>query len=211
MITNKINKKQYVGQTIGTLKKRWQRHCWACAIKSRMPICFAIKKYGKENFSMEPIEEGIASQKELDDAEIKYARSFNTFAPNGYNLRAGNGRGSVSEITRRKISKALKGQKRTEEQKRRLSEAHKGIPLPESAKRKLSKLYKGRRLPELAYTNSAKAQSKKYKLFSPDGEMFIVDNMKIHCLKYNLLTSGMSLVVNNKQNHHHGWTGTIIE
>ena len=59
VIKNDINDKVYVGQTIQTLKKRFNGHC--CYSKSdrsdRMYIKRAIHKYGKEHFSIELIEE----------------------------------------------------------------------------------------------------------------------------------------------------------
>ena len=50
-ITNKVNGKIYVGQTIKSLKERFQKHCWGTTYKDKyhlnMAIKKAIKKYGK--------------------------------------------------------------------------------------------------------------------------------------------------------------------
>jgi hypothetical protein len=48
--------------------------------------------------------------------------------PNGYNLRAGQGCGIMSDITKRKISIANTGKIVSEETKYKQSKAHKGIP-----------------------------------------------------------------------------------
>jgi group I intron endonuclease len=71
-ITNNINNKVYIGQTIETIKKRWSRHTWKCTIKrNAMAITNAIIKYGKENFIIEQID--IAkSIEELNEKEIYY-------------------------------------------------------------------------------------------------------------------------------------------
>ena len=51
LITNKINGKQYIGQTVKTVQKRWSRHL---ADSKNFDFYFykAIRKYGKENFKV---------------------------------------------------------------------------------------------------------------------------------------------------------------
>ena len=47
-ITNKINNKIYIGQTIKTIKIRWLRHCTdALNYRSNTKFAKAIRKYGK--------------------------------------------------------------------------------------------------------------------------------------------------------------------
>ena len=59
IITNDINDKVYIGQTIQTLKKRFNGHC--CYSKSdrssSMYIKRAIHKYGKDKFHISLLEE----------------------------------------------------------------------------------------------------------------------------------------------------------
>lgn len=88
LIKNDINSKVYIGQTIQTLKKRFNGHC--CYSKSdrsiNMYIKRAIHKYGKEHFSIHLLEE--CSIEELNSKEqywIQYYDSYN----NGYNLTIG--------------------------------------------------------------------------------------------------------------------------
>ena len=83
-ITNKINGKSYIGQTIQNVKERFYQHCATKCSKavSNMAIHRAIKKYGKSNFTVEVIEEIDSAN--LNDRErywIKYYNSYN----NGYN------------------------------------------------------------------------------------------------------------------------------
>ena len=52
-ITNKLNGKSYIGQTMQLVVKRWRAHI---SRKSTSAIHAAIKAYGKENFSFEVIE-----------------------------------------------------------------------------------------------------------------------------------------------------------
>ena len=83
-ITNTINGKSYIGQTIQNVKERFYQHCATKCSKavSNMAIHRAIKKYGKSNFTVEVIEEIDSAN--LNDRErywIKYYNSYN----NGYN------------------------------------------------------------------------------------------------------------------------------
>lgn len=108
-ITNKLNGKQYVGQTIATLNKRFSSHVCAANKGSTSIIHNAIRKYGKAAFEIELLEE-CPSFGDLDKAECKWTTRLNTIAPNGYNVEAGGcrNRGSMSEATRAKLREAHK-------------------------------------------------------------------------------------------------------
>lgn len=87
-ITNNLNGKSYIGQTIQNVKERFYQHC---AVKCNqavlnMAIHKAINKYGKSNFTVQVIEEVESIY--LNDRErywIKYYNSYN----NGYNSTKG--------------------------------------------------------------------------------------------------------------------------
>lgn len=87
-ITNNVNGKVYIGQTIQTIKERFYQHCATKCSNSvlNMAIHRAIKKYGKSNFTIEVIEE--VDKDSLNDREkfwIEYYNSYN----NGYNSTRG--------------------------------------------------------------------------------------------------------------------------
>lgn len=88
-ITNKINGKIYIGQSID-IYKRWEEHK-NCYLRKSNYLYLAFRKYGIENFSFE-IEEKC-SLKELDDREIYYISLYHTFIGdeqrNGYNMSIG--------------------------------------------------------------------------------------------------------------------------
>lgn len=87
VITNNINGKQYIGQTISTLNERWAGH--KCdSNRKETAMALALKKYGFDNFSIESIEENIPYE-ELDNKEIDYIKEYNTICPNGYNISHG--------------------------------------------------------------------------------------------------------------------------
>ena len=83
-ITNLVNKKIYIGQTTGTLEKRFQRHKQD-AISGRLDTHFAraIRKYGEENFSAEIIDTA-QTQEELTKKEYYWIGYYNARI-NGYN------------------------------------------------------------------------------------------------------------------------------
>lgn len=88
LITNDVNSKVYVGQTIQTLKKRFNGHC--CYSKSdrssNMYIKRAIHKYGRDKFHITLIEECPI---DLLNEREKYWISFYNSYNKGYNLTKG--------------------------------------------------------------------------------------------------------------------------
>lgn len=163
-ITNVVNYKIYIGQTTKTYKKRWTEHLWSAENGSTQWIHSAIRKYGKENFTVEQIDHAH-NRNELDEKEQYWIEYYNSLAPNGYNLETGGVRNRcLSEIVRKRMSKTRTGENNhrfgkplSDETKRKISEAHKGMTSPmkgkhlsEETKRKLSEAHKGKKMPELA-------------------------------------------------------------
>jgi group I intron endonuclease len=103
LITNKINGKGYVGQSINHLNSsRWSSHIKG---KQNTAISRAIKKYGKENFYFDIIDITAENQDELNSLEIYYIQKLNTFGF-GYNMTTGGNYGQRSEETKRRQSVA---------------------------------------------------------------------------------------------------------
>lgn len=84
-ITNKINKKSYIGQSIH-IEQRWQEHLYQSTKCSL--IKYALFKYGQENFTFEVIEE--CPQELLNEREQYWIKYYNTYEE-GYNLTLGGG------------------------------------------------------------------------------------------------------------------------
>lgn len=89
-ITNKINNKIYIGQSID-IKERWKQHFYKAYNKKELgynsAIHQAFRKYGYENFSFEVIE--VCKKEELDAKEIYWIKTLNSLTPNGYNILPG--------------------------------------------------------------------------------------------------------------------------
>lgn len=152
LITNNINGKRYVGQTVQIPKRRW-----SCTIshihRSNRAISRAIKKYGKDQFSFEILEEVLEDF--LNEREIYWIKEMESFGPKGYNMNEGGaGFHTIPEIVRTKISNTHKklcenpeermrrtkhriGSKHTEKTKLIMSEKRKGIKFTEEHKEKL--------------------------------------------------------------------------
>lgn len=87
-ITNTINNKSYIGQTIKTAEERWKEHK-AHAFGSHpndqnKTLYKAIRKYGVENFTFEVLQDNIEIFEQLDKAEIYWIDYYNSFVK-GYN------------------------------------------------------------------------------------------------------------------------------
>lgn len=133
LITNKINGKQYVGQTTYPIEFRWKGHVRDIK-RSDSPICNAIKKYGPENFVIEEMYKAY-SLKKLNDMESFYITICGTLKPNGYNLKSGGNNSFHHQETKDKISAANKGKpaynkgkKWSDEVKKKIGIANKGKP-----------------------------------------------------------------------------------
>ncbi|OIS41789.1 GIY-YIG nuclease family protein [Staphylococcus warneri] len=88
-IRNTKNNKLYIGQTKLSLKDRFSRHTAKNETNKNTAISKAIKSLGKDNFEIFLIKDGYGSYKELNDAECRFIKEYNTLAPNGYNLCPG--------------------------------------------------------------------------------------------------------------------------
>jgi len=151
LVSNKLNGKQYVGQTINP----------HLPIGHGRIMKSAYKLHGKDNFDYEPLCTSIENRATLNAIERFWIAVLDTVVPNGYNIELGGSEGSTwTEERRRKHSLALtgrihrrplgsksgaKGKKWSEENKRKLSEVlkgrasvNKGIKHTEETKAKMS-------------------------------------------------------------------------
>ena len=128
-LTNKVNGKTYIGQTIRPIEKRFEEHQKKSS--KCVAIYGAIKKHGWDAFEKEWY---YCPDEDLNFDEELLVREMGTLAPNGYNLKEGGGNHSKhSEETKQKISEAKLGEKNhnfgipmREEQKQKISEALRG-------------------------------------------------------------------------------------
>lgn len=89
-ITNNINGKSYIGQSVN-IKKRFNAHKSAAFNPNGknydFPLYKAIRKYGIDSFKFEILEE--CKECELDEREIYYISKYKTHSKKGYNQNDG--------------------------------------------------------------------------------------------------------------------------
>jgi group I intron endonuclease len=109
-ITNTINGKVYIGQTLRPLEERFREYS---PERTNNYLSASFNKYGKENFTFEQIDEATTLT-ELNSLERKWIAHYDSTNRNkGYNLATGGNNAVVSEETRAKMSKAGKGRKQS--------------------------------------------------------------------------------------------------
>lgn len=223
IIRNNFNNKVYIGQTWGTINKRFLKHKSA---KTCVKMHNAIKAHGAENFNISLIT-FCHSQEIADYIESFYIKKYNSIE-NGYNLMSGGSAGKPSEEVRlklslshmgipcsegarKKISAANKGKIVSQETRDKLSQLHMGIKKSEESKLKHSESKKGKNNPNFGkfgkdhptFGSWAKGEdSHKAKINFKIAEAIRADykNMSTYALakKYNVSRTTISRVINNK-------------
>jgi len=89
-ITNLVNGKKYIGQTVVGIKTRWQKHMTSTRCNSNQAIHCAIRKHGVDNFTIEEIDTADTHEL-LDEAETAWIAHYDTFLGEGYNMTSGGG------------------------------------------------------------------------------------------------------------------------
>jgi group I intron endonuclease len=108
-IENLENGKKYIGQTTRDLVERFREHCGNSGTSVSPKLKNAIKKYGKDCFSVDEIWSSTeCTQIELDTIEIEFIKEIGTLHPNGYNLTLGGSGGRHSDETKKLLSKISK-------------------------------------------------------------------------------------------------------
>ena len=127
LITNLINGKQYVGQTIRGYKVRWKIHCYNAKHLNRYSqyIDKAVNKYGISNFKLSLIETVPIEQK--DEKEIYYINKYNTYK-RGYNQTIG---GDVNPMFDPKVKAKHRKSMKSKEVREKISKSVKSSYTPE--------------------------------------------------------------------------------
>jgi group I intron endonuclease len=141
LITNQVNGKVYVGQTVNTVARRWSEHKRGAKQGRNHRFPNAIRKHGADAFVVSTLHTA-SSKDELNALEIQEitARS-STDKTFGYNMVEGGNASDcatinlgrrLSDETKKKIGEANRGKVRTAETKASLSAARKGRTLSAS-------------------------------------------------------------------------------
>lgn len=109
-VTNCINQKSYIGLTINDAETRFKKHKSMIYSNGCSALYEAFKKYGVENFTIETICFS-SNKKELMSLEKHYISELNTVSPPLVRLYPFGENCKVTDETKKKISKSLKGRK----------------------------------------------------------------------------------------------------
>lgn len=108
-ITNNINGKVYIGQTIHSFQERYDGH-----IKNtrNAHLRRAISRYGEDAFVVDETLDAAETKEELDRKEQYYIALYKSNQKRyGYNLMSGGHNGQHAEESKRKIAEAQMGEK----------------------------------------------------------------------------------------------------
>lgn len=111
-IENTVNGFCYIGMTKGSIEKRLKKHISSIRSGGCSALSEAMVEYGTFNFVISEVERSTCKA-DLINLEAIYISEFNTLHPNGYNLTTAGKECKVSDITKKKISKAMKGREVT--------------------------------------------------------------------------------------------------
>ena len=85
LITNRVNNKQYIGQSVN-IYYRWKQYKYNYKTGNSL-LYKDMQQYGFENFEFKIIEKCHVSL--LNEKEKYYIKKYNTLIPNGYNQNKG--------------------------------------------------------------------------------------------------------------------------
>lgn len=199
-ITNKINGKIYIGQTVRSLTERISEHLR----KRQSLVSKAIFKYGIENFTIEQIDHAH-SINELNAKEQYWIDFYDCITPNGYNQCEGGGNTvgyHHSEEAKLKMSIGHKGKKCGAEN------SFYGKTHSEETKKRFSELRKGRKLSEEWKKRIAESQNKKV-ICVETGEIF--NSVTGAAEYYNLKPTHISRVCKGKRKRTGGFHWRYVE
>lgn len=192
--TNKINNKSYIGQTTQKFESYLRNHITNAIhnidIRKGQPKKFyrAIRKYGSDNFEWSIIYQAD-SISDLNKKEMYYIEKYDSFH-NGYNNSIG---GEGFHIGFKRSKESIDKQR-----KKMLGSNHPlfGIGHKKESIEKMKKAKQGVNNPN----------SKRYKITSPQGEIFIVEgSFNKFCLEHHLWHNAMTNVARKEKDNHKGW------
>lgn len=158
-ITNKVNNKVYIGITSKGISARWKEHIYNAEHGCPFKLHNAIRKYGRDNFSVELID-FCNSWNELTEKEKMYIEQYKSLQDEfGYNLTEG-GDGTFgrlhSEETKDKIRQKAIGREVSDDTRLKLSEAGKIRTEAKNNYWTSGEIGAKRRKPVLQYTKEGK-------------------------------------------------------
>ena len=206
-IANRVNGKQYVGQTRQVLNSRWTKHKYdAKTNKLSGALQHALRKYGFDNFCLSPLHSNIETLSELNRLEKYYIQELNTFGTSGYNMTTGGEGFTVSTETKLKHSQN-RGWKHSEESKELMREATKGFKHSSASKKKISLALVGNKYsdPEIFKKINKDRTDTTVHAFIHEQHGKVVSNCSMLAKCFGLSNSAVHSVVRGSYKSTKGW------
>ncbi len=209
-ITNNIDGKSYIGQTVRTFNERYRGNWPKYTHNSH--LFNSVQKHGLINFKVEFLEQNVESQEKLDELEVYYIKIFNTLEPNGYNHSTGGSNGRLSQNTKDNIAISRHKGKIFQLKNQQTGEIVEFINIkrfckennaPSSVRRVLTgKIKMG------GYWTLPETVMDKYEVLSPDKKSYsIVDGcISDFCQQHNLKLSGFHRMLCGEYTYYKGWS-----
>ncbi len=144
MLTNKVNGKRYIGQTLQLdIKPRWQAYKSLTKTSIGNYLYNALVKWGVDNFKFQIV--CVCFDDDCNAYEVKYIEMYNTVAPHGYNLQSGGDNYKAHPSTIEKMRASLTGRKVNRNQSGEKNPNF-GKPMSDEQKTKISNSLKGKKI-----------------------------------------------------------------
>jgi group I intron endonuclease len=186
------------------MRRRFNSHLSGSTTLSK-----AMKKYGKNNFSLVKLDEA-STQAELNCKELFWAKELNTLSPNGYNVTIPGNCPLYPEEHKKLLSEAHKGKKLSEEHKKNISKSlknaktdhWKGKTLSESHKANISL---GHKQSEKNYFKTEEWKERRKQFPTKVTKVLCVENNTV----YFSITEAAKQLKCNRNSIHHILAGTV--
>lgn len=102
-VVNTANGRVYIGKTAQTCQKRWKQHLYLARREEKAPFQNAIRKYGEDQFQIEPLCE--VEDEEANFVEMLFIVATKSYPPNlgyGYNTHPG---GEIAKLLPMDVTK----------------------------------------------------------------------------------------------------------
>jgi group I intron endonuclease len=205
-ITNTINNKSYIGFTVKSAEHRLKIHIRSAQSGWNSILHKAIRKYGKENFIVEVLEESDDEKFLLNEREQYYIEKYDTFN-NGYNMTLG-GEGSSGFKHKSETKKLISDQYKERWKNPDFLEKQKNNPRMKDKKHseETKKKMKNKRFNHTQATKQILSEyfSQKWKIIHPDGREEIIINLREFCRKNNYNRSHLYQVAKGRIKSYKG-------
>ena len=205
-IISKKTGKVYVGSSKDTYK-RILAHKAALRLQyhNNQHMLRHFNMYGEDDFSYGVLE--FCDETKLQDREEYWCAYFDVHDKDfGFNIASIDRSKGFSDEHRHKISDAKMGHTVSEETRAKLREAYIKNPPPQPSKsvRSLSQKLAVER-GTCSVLKLAGINAKEYKVTSPDGEVYVIKNLKKFARDHELSYPGLHKVCTGLRKHYKGW------